>query len=567
MTIRVEALYCCLMATTLLALDGCGSHHSSSSSSSSSGTGSGYSVGGTISGLDEGGLVLQNGKDLLSESTNIAFTFPTLLPTGTAYDVQVVQQPSGQTCLVTNATGTMSTTSVTNVAVVCGQWAWRAGSDTPGATGNYGTVDVLATTNVPGARSYAASWTDSSSNFWLFGGGLNHSTVSVSGQFNDLWLWDFNASEWEWVSGSNTPNAPGNYGTLNVPSTTNVPGARFGATTWIDSTNRLWLFGGEENISAGNVVQFNDLWMFNPLVNGGEWTWVGGSSSPNAAGVYGTEGTPDVGNAPGARAGAISWIDSAGNLWLYGGYCYSESGGTAGTCSGTFNDLWKFSPASSEWTWVSGSDVTGAAGSYGTQGTAAAGNVPGARTAANAWTDQSGKLWLFGGTTTIPGSAGGAGTTDLNDLWSFDPATSEWTWQSGSQTSGAPSVYGQQGIAAKTNVPGARDSGTAWTDTSGNFWLFGGQLTNSGTTTLYGDVWLYRSASGEWMWVGGATTPNASAVYGSLGVAALANTPGGRAAAANFIDGHGNPWLFGGTVGGGAEFLNDLWQYVTAPTP
>lgn len=557
---RRHAVYCCLIATTL-ALAACGGSSSNSSSGSPS---TGYSVGGTISGLDEGGLILANGKDTLSESTDAAsFTFPTLLAVGSTYDVQVAQQPSGQTCLVTNATGTISTAAVTNVAVVCGQWSWQSGADTPGQAGDYGTIGVLATTNVPGARTAAASWTDSSSNFWLFGG------TNGTGQFNDLWLYDFNAAEWEWVAGADTQNAAGTYGTLGQAAANTTPGARFGAATWIDSTNNLWLFGGESNPSSGNVAQYNDLWMFNPLLNGGQWTWVAGSSSPNAVGVYGTQGTAAAGNAPGARAGSVSWIDSAGNLWLFGGYCYSEANGTAGSCSGTFNDLWEFTPSTGEWTWVSGSGTTDAPGSYGTLGTAAASNVPSARTGAHAWIDKAGKLWLFGGTTTAPGSAGAAGSTELNDLWSFDPATSEWTWAGGSQTPGAPSVYGQQGMLASSNVPAARDSGMAWTDASGNFWLYGGQSTAAGTTQYYGDLWLYSTSAGQWMWVSGSTTPNASGVYGTENTPAVGNLPGGRAGASPYIDGFGNPWLFGGSAvdsGGAAEYFNDLWKYVTAPT-
>ena len=45
--------------------------------------------------------------------------------------------------------------------------------------------------------------------------------------------------------------------------------------------------------------------------------------------------------------------------------------------TGYLNDLWKYSAG--EWTWMSGSNVVNQEGTYGTQGTAAAGNIPGAR--------------------------------------------------------------------------------------------------------------------------------------------------------------------------------------------
>lgn len=37
-----------------------------------------------------------------------------------------------------------------------------------------------------------------------------------------------------------------------------------------------------------------------------QWTWVGGSSTVNQSGVYGTLGTPAAGNIPGSREYAVS---------------------------------------------------------------------------------------------------------------------------------------------------------------------------------------------------------------------------------------------------------------------
>ena len=59
----------------------------------------------------------------------------------------------------------------------------------------------------------------------------------------------------------------------------------------------------------------------------GEWTWVGGNSTVPSqlgaqSGVYGTLGTAASGNTPGGREYALSWTDSNGNLWLFGGLLY-----------------------------------------------------------------------------------------------------------------------------------------------------------------------------------------------------------------------------------------------------
>ena len=78
-----------------------------------------YSVGGTVSGLS-GTVVLQdNGGDNLPVTGNGPFTFATSLAGGTAYAVTVKTSPTGQTCTVSNGTGTIGAANVANVAVSC----------------------------------------------------------------------------------------------------------------------------------------------------------------------------------------------------------------------------------------------------------------------------------------------------------------------------------------------------------------------------------------------------------------------------------------------------------------
>ena len=43
----------------------------------------------------------------------------------------------------------------------------------------------------------------------------------------------------------------GEYGTKGVPSTTNLPKARYGATAVYDSSGTAWLFGGTEFYDTG----------------------------------------------------------------------------------------------------------------------------------------------------------------------------------------------------------------------------------------------------------------------------------------------------------------------------
>jgi beta-lactam-binding protein with PASTA domain len=103
--------------------------------SSGPAAGGGYTVSGTVSGLVSGllsSLVLTDGTATASP-TGTGFTGGAdpfafaPLPTGTAYSISVVSQPSGYTCAVTQgASGTITTSNITNVTVVCGAGTWVA---------------------------------------------------------------------------------------------------------------------------------------------------------------------------------------------------------------------------------------------------------------------------------------------------------------------------------------------------------------------------------------------------------------------------------------------------------
>jgi N-acetylneuraminic acid mutarotase len=445
------------------------------------------------------------------------------------------------------ATSTQDTTKSGTASIAVGspvvinEWAWMGGSDTADAKGAYGTLGVASANNVPGARTGSVSWTDGSGNLWLFGGnGLD--SVGTDWTLNDLWEFSPANNEWAWMGGSSIAGAKGVYGTLGVASTSNVPGAGGGAVSWTDKSGNFWLFGGNQFENA--------LWEFNPTNK--EWTWMGGSSTAGASGTYGTLGVPSIGNVPGGRWGAVSWTDGSGNFWLFGGEGFGAS-----NSGGVLNDLWEFSPATENWTWVSGSSNANAVGVYGALGVPSTANVPGARSDAVGWVDGNGNLWLFGGSDNLFQS-------DLNDLWEFNPTAKTWTWVSGSNTHGViAGVYGTEGVAAFSNEPGSRCLAVSWTDSSGNLWLFGGQGYGS-TGAVNGDLndlWKYSPATKEWTWAGGSSTgtqQGPSGVYGTLGVPAATNVPGGRDSAVSWTDRNGNLWLFGGES---VESFNDLWRY------
>lgn len=78
-------------------------------------------VSGTLSGLAAGSSIIltDNGGDLLTLTANGSFTFSARLSAGSTYNVQVKMPPSAEYCIVANASGTIGSTDVTNVAVTC----------------------------------------------------------------------------------------------------------------------------------------------------------------------------------------------------------------------------------------------------------------------------------------------------------------------------------------------------------------------------------------------------------------------------------------------------------------
>ncbi len=493
-----------------------------------------YSIGGTITGLVGPGLVLQNngGDNLAVSADATSFTFPTPLAGGSAYAITVLAQPIGENCAVSNGSGTAKA-NVNSASVICTQLYAIGGT----VTGLKGEGLVLQDN---GGDNLTVSADETSFTF---------PTLLASGSAYAITV-------------------------LTQPAGENC--------TVSDSTG---------TVVSSVIVHAN-------VVCTGEWAWMGGNSTvglnSGQPGIYGTLGTPSSTNIPGGRSQSATWKDAKGNFWLFGGF-----GNDATDTAGQLNDLWMFDPtkgASGEWTWMSGSATVslglsaggpmGAAGVYGAKGVASPTNTPGGREQAVTWIDASGNLWLFGGL----GFDSTGMTGYLNDLWEFNPnlgSHGEWIWMGGSSTvpasplqaKGLPGVYGTEGQAAATNAPGGRYGAYAWTDKSGNLWLYGGNGFDAAAVNGYlNDLWKYtpgaNNTPGEWTWMSGNSTVPPSpapwiqsawpAVYGTLGISDSANTPGGRSAGVTWTDASGNFWLFGGLGDDASEntgYLNDLWKY------
>ncbi len=545
-------------------------------------------------------MVLQNNLgDNLPISGNGEFTFLTQIPYNNSYDVTVFVQPGTQDLgIVTWDWFGQATSPVTSVLVDAGHndWSWLNGKSTANQNSTYTAPPTPITSfigNTPGGRKYPATWTDNSGNLWLFGGyGYTQTTDPVNQPWwqNDMWVYNGSLSYYEGV---------GVYWDLHAIVEPPLPAAqipqpsgRWGSVTWTDASGKLWLFGGQDQF----LNFLNDLWIYDTSTH--KWACIsqcGANNVPaglNLPGVYGTQGVGSTSNSPGGRWGSTVQLDSAGNVWLFGGFGYDSH---ANSAPGLLNDLWTYNIASGQWTWMAATNWTGSTttntanqdGVYGTVGTPGGG--PGGRETAVSWLDNAGNFWIFGGY-----NLSGAGTPNaFNDLWKYSGG--QWTWVSGASSTNQLGNYGTVGVSASTNVPGARWAPAAWTDAQGIFWLYGGQGYDPAGNGSLGDLWAYNPnaplvpldpnpflpASGQWVWAKGPIAVSQPGAYGQDPSTHngqcrphVIDYPGTRYGSGYWVvqttSGDSFFFMFGGegydsTPTSGNGLLNDLWRYIPYP--
>ncbi|HVZ58005.1 MAG TPA: kelch repeat-containing protein [Chitinophagaceae bacterium] len=283
-----------------------------------------------------------------------------------------------------------------------------------------------------------------------------------------------------------------------------------------------------------------------------QWTWMKGSKS---SGAFGTYSGPPSSLTPGARDGSATWVGTDGQLWLFGGLGYSLA-----SPSGYLNDLWVFDPKVAttnydNWTFVAGDNTTNQSGVYGTMGTPAPTNKPGARRWAMTWVDGSGNLWMFGGI----GYDGSGTLGNLSDLWEYDITNNVWTWVNGSNTANTSGSYPALGNSnpANANGPGGRYYGITFR--VGNvLYLFSGfGYDGAGNTGYLNDLWSFDTGNNTWTYVNGSNLRNQFGTYSGT------TLPGSRLASYTWYY-NNKLYLFGGFGYGqstGTDYLNDLWQY------
>jgi hypothetical protein len=411
---------------------------------------------------------------------------------------------------------------------------------------------------------------------------------------------------WVWVNGDSLFNNAGVWGSQGAASINYYPPSLDRAVQWTDKQGNFWIFGGGGSGDSWG----SDLWKYNPLAN--TWTWVKGPGQPYQWGNYGTMGVPSITNNPGARQeGSASWTDTAGDLWLFGGWASDINGQT-----NVINDLWRYHIATNEWTWMGGADTVYSFGLYGSLFQASDSFVPPCRAGSvGTWTDVNNNLWLFGGNR----------IESYGDLWRYNIASGQWAWMGGTQELNTSHKYGNLGVEDSSNFPGSRLSfarvvdsnylylaggtgpGMQYSDVwefnlNTNYWTWiggdsgnvstghyshycstaYGDMPRGGTTVCaqlnsctpflfiwggwdfdlngYNDLWSFDLMARKWRWLSGYQNYNVTGNFGMEGLTSASNMPPGAYGACFWCDNNGNLWLWGGSVIPSA-YTNAMWKY------
>lgn len=236
-------------------------------------------------------------------------------------------------------------------------------------------------------------------------------------------------------------------------------------------------------------------------------------------------------NTPGMRRQSATWMHG-GKLYLYGGAVKRDN------FSAYYpNDMWVFDTTNRNWTFLSGTLSDNQSPVYGTKGIASPSNNPGRVEGGMTWVANS-KLYFL-----TPGV----------DMWSYDPASGNWTLLSG-QYNNRPAVYGTTGIAADTVRPGNLSGALTW-EHNGKLYLYGGYGHDSTVSNISGalnDIWEFDLATNYWKWIKGSRKKDAAGNQGTINIPAATNMPRGL----NYA-----MWYLNSKIYLSAPYDDFIWEY------
>jgi uncharacterized repeat protein (TIGR03803 family) len=249
-----------------------------------------YAVGGTVSGLSAGAslVALDNGVDNLTITSNGPFNFATKLSSGTSFAVTIGTQPTGETCILAGATGTV-TTAGTMVTISCTVVAAQVSESVlysfgaqPGSDGKNPNGLVLVT----GVAGSSAGNADGSLfGTTQFGGSTNQGMLfQVAPNSTETPLLSFNGLDGQEPFAGMILATDGNlYGTTYEGGLGGGTGGIFFRLTTGGSYTVLYHFGYPPD-TIGNIVLTDAYAVSAPLVQGSDGNFYGTSS---AGGTFG----------------------------------------------------------------------------------------------------------------------------------------------------------------------------------------------------------------------------------------------------------------------------------------
>lgn len=397
-----------------------------------------------------------------------------------------------------------------------------------------GALNIADINNTLGSRINTITETASNGKLLLMGGNFYTETGNL---LSDVWEYDITTNIWKWIKGfAYNDTSIDNQQKIKfkgVIESENSPGFMEKYTAKWEYNGDLYLYGiiGLANYTSvpsyhsvnthfllSNGVLFSrGIWKYHSNLN--KWEYIQGLEDRDfnfhLNPIHNTKGIESENNYPSVRYGSVSWADTNGNLWMFGGKnTYSVNT--------YYNDLWKFNITTKNWVWVNGDSVPSQNGVYGTQGIISTTNKPGSRTDSKTWVDNLGNFWLFGG---IGFDASSSSTGNLNDMWKYDISLNQWVWVKGSNMMNQPEISAGLGISNTTNTPSFSASSCSWTDSSNNFWLYS-----------YGAMWKFNTSTNNWVKLTNQSTLN----YGIVGITNITNNPGILYGGATWVDTDGN---------------------------
>jgi hypothetical protein len=358
------------------------------------------------------------------------------------------------------------------------QWKYISGDTTGNQIGIYGTINTYSSSNkISGRNGHIGDILNDEIIFTQ--GGFGYDSESSPRWLNDLWFFNVTSLLWKWVSGNDTGNKLGIYGTLNVYDSINVPGSRVEHVGGKLDENTIFIHGGGgyDSISSGTL---NDLWFFN--TSSLQWKWMSGNYTGDENGIYGIKNQFNISNIPGSRANHIGFRLNQYSIIIHGGVGF-DSEASAATIF--LNDVWLFNSTISQWKYVSG-DITGNKVSiFGNKFIYHSSNIPAGRRGHTGSLINNTLMFIQGGELPLAIDL-------LNDLWFFNLITFQWKWISGDTIGDQLGIYGTKNVYNSSNKIGSRNghiSGVLFNDTL--FFHGGAGYHSISAASTLSDLWYF----------------------------------------------------------------------------